>query len=113
MSEEGPLAEKVDDSDDFNTTIVNLDLGDTGYTAAQNLYWHINTSDEDGKASEDDFVETSGVVALTAGQTSASIEEKVVNDGDQDEKSEDFTIDIGYKIGLPEEAAANNGVGSF
>ena len=46
-----------------------------------------------------DFVETNGYVIMPGGDDSVDIKIKVVNDGDQDEKAENFTVDVGYVIG--------------
>ena len=36
---------------------------------------------------------------MVGADTSVDIKVKVVNDGDQDEKVENFTVDLGYVIG--------------
>ena len=62
-------------------------------------YWQINVDGGANSASMSDFVETNGYVMVGASDTSVDIKVKVVNDGDQDEKAENFTVDLGYVIG--------------
>ena len=96
------LTEKTNDSDDYQIHTIELDVGESGeggYGEDQTLFWEIEANGGDGQASLDDFVETSGYVDVAAGDETAVIDLKVINDGDQDEVSENFALKIGYVIG--------------
>ena len=78
------LTEKTNDSDDYQIHTIELDVGESGeggYGEDQTLFWEIEANGGDGQASLDDFVETSGYVDVAAGDETAVIDLKVINDG--------------------------------
>ena len=85
-------------SDSFNVETVTVNLS-SALGSEQQLFWQINVDGGANSASMSDFVETNGYVMVGATDTSVDIKVKVVNDGDQDEKAENFTVDLGYVIG--------------
>ena len=76
------LTEKTNDSDDFQTHTITLDVGKSGEKGygsdAQTLFWEIRANGGEGEASLNDFVETSGYVDLAADAETATIDLKVV-----------------------------------
>ena len=92
------LSEKAVASDPYNVETVTVNL-DAPFGDAQQLFWQINVNDSPNSAQLSDFVETHGYVTVAGDATSVDINIKVVNDGDQDESAEEFTVDLGYVIG--------------
>ena len=93
------LSEKVVASDSFAEQTVELKL-DSALGSNQNLFWQINVDPNDPNSAQlEDFMETHGVVEVSATATTVPITIKVKNDGDQDEGNENFKVDLGYVVG--------------